>query len=107
MARTLSRRVERNRQLIALGRADARKVLSNEVMALQALRHHEDRLTAGVELLVFSNNNRGQMLKIQSLDQPIAEWLRRSSRPPHKRGFPGAAPRPRDRRPARRPRPGA
>ncbi|MEV0971069.1 hypothetical protein [Microtetraspora glauca] len=88
MARTLSRRVERNRQLIALGRADSRKVLSNEVMALQALRHYEDRLTAGVELLVFSNNNRGQTLEIQSLDRPIAEWLRRSSRPPRKRGFP-------------------
>ncbi|GGO71122.1 hypothetical protein [Nonomuraea cavernae] len=88
MARTLSRRVERNRQLIALGKADPHKVLSNEVMALQALRHHEDRLTAGVELLVFSNNNRGQTLEIQSLEQPLAEWLRRSARPPLRRGFP-------------------
>ncbi|WP_066946586.1 hypothetical protein [Microtetraspora fusca] len=87
MARTLSRRVERNRQLIALGRADSGRVLSNEVMALQALRRHEDRLIAGVELLVFSNNNRGQTLEIQSLDQPIAEWLRRTSRPPYNRGF--------------------
>ncbi|MFI6802175.1 hypothetical protein [Streptosporangium canum] len=88
MARTLSRRVERNRQLIALGRADHRGIPAREVLALQALRHHEDRLTSGVELLVFSNNNRGQTLEIQSMEQPIAEWLRRSSRPPRRRGFP-------------------
>lgn len=88
MARTLSRRVERNRQLIALGQADPRGVPIREVLALHALRHHEDRLTSGVELLVFSNNNRGQTLEIQSLEQPVAEWLRRSSRPPRKRGFP-------------------
>lgn len=88
MARTLSRRVERNRQLIALGRADPRGIPAREVLALQALRDHEDRLTAGVDLLVFSNNNRGQTLEIQSLEQPIAEWLRRSARPPRRRGFP-------------------
>ncbi|MFI7449700.1 hypothetical protein ACIBQX_19550 [Nonomuraea sp. NPDC049714] len=87
MARTLSRRVERNQQLIALGRPESKGVGTDEVLALQALRLHEDRLTAGVELLVFSNNNRGQMLEIQSLEQPLAEWLRRSSRPPRSRGF--------------------
>lgn len=88
MARTLSRRVERNRQLIAVGRADPRGIAAGEVLALHALRLHEDRLTAGVELLVFSNNNRGQTLKVQLLERPIAEWLRRSSRPPLRRGFP-------------------
>ncbi|MEU8037773.1 hypothetical protein [Streptosporangium sp. NPDC049078] len=88
MARTLSRRVERNRQFIALGRADPQGVPAREVLALQALRHHEDRLTAGVDLLVFGNNNRGQTLEIQSMEQPVAEWLRRSSRPPRRRGFP-------------------
>ncbi|MEW9534158.1 hypothetical protein [Microbispora sp. NPDC049125] len=88
MARTVSRRVERNHQLIALGRPPAHTGLGKEVVALQALRHHEDRLTAGVELLVFSNNNRGQTLEIQSMDQPLAEWLRRSSRPPLRRSFP-------------------
>ncbi|GAA5075671.1 hypothetical protein GCM10023259_078420 [Thermocatellispora tengchongensis] len=88
LARTLSRQVERNRQLIAIGRADPRGIASREVLALQALRHHEDRMTAGVELLVFSNNNRGQTLEIESMDQPVAEWLRRSSRPPRRTGFP-------------------
>ncbi|MEU9885861.1 hypothetical protein [Sphaerisporangium sp. NPDC051011] len=88
MTRTLSRRVERNKQLIALGRADPRGLPAREVLALQALRNHEDRLAAGVELLVFSNNNRGQTLEIHSMEQPIAEWLRRSSRPPRRRGFP-------------------
>ncbi|WP_214104947.1 hypothetical protein [Acrocarpospora catenulata] len=89
MARTVSRRVERNRQLIALGLPDSRAIRAKEVVALQALRDHEDRLTAGVELLVFSNNNRGQTLEIQSMDQPLAEWLRRSARQPsRRRGFP-------------------
>ncbi|GGO20261.1 hypothetical protein GCM10010116_40610 [Microbispora rosea subsp. aerata] len=90
MARTVSRRVERNRQLIALGRPGSRTILAKkEVVALQALRHHEDRLTAGVDLIVFSNNNRGQTLEIQSMDQPLAEWLRRSVRQPsRRRGFP-------------------
>ncbi|MDX3099967.1 hypothetical protein [Nonomuraea angiospora] len=87
MARTLSRRVERNQQLIALGRPDQKGVGANEALALHALRLHEDRLTAGVDLLVFSNNNRGQTLEVQSLEQPLAEWLRRSSRPPRSRGF--------------------
>ncbi|MEV4010952.1 hypothetical protein AB0J35_10665 [Nonomuraea angiospora] len=87
LARTLSRRVERNQQLIALGRPDQKGVGANEALALRALRLHEDRLTAGVDLLVFSNNNRGQTLEVQSLEQPLAEWLRRSSRPPRSRGF--------------------
>ncbi|WP_063843165.1 hypothetical protein [Sphaerimonospora mesophila] len=89
MARTVSRRVERNRQLIALGRPDSHATPAEEVVALQALRHHEDRLTAGVDLLVFSNNNKDQILEIQSMDQPLAEWLRRSARQPSRRqGFP-------------------
>jgi hypothetical protein len=88
MARTVTRQVERNRRVIALGRADRRSVPANEVLALWALRQHADRLTAGVELLVFSNNNRDQTLEIQSMEQPVAEWLRRSSRPPLRSGFP-------------------
>lgn len=87
MARTLSRRVERNQQLIALGRPDTKEAGANEVLALRALRLYDDRLTAGVELLIFSNNNRGQTLDVQSLEQPLAEWLRRASRPPRSRGY--------------------
>ncbi|MFI0425025.1 hypothetical protein [Spongiactinospora sp. 9N601] len=88
MARTSSRQVQRNRRLIALGQRDPRRVPAREVVALQELRAHDDRLTAGVDLLVFSNENRGPSLEIQSLEQPLAEWLRRSSRPPRGRGFP-------------------
>lgn len=88
MARTVSRRVERNRQLIALRAAERKMPAAREALALQALRLHEDRLTAGVDLLVFSNDNRGQTLEIQSMEQPVAEWLRRSARPPRRRGFP-------------------
>jgi hypothetical protein len=40
------------------------------------LRHYEERLRSGVELLVFGNNNRGQVLQIHSMDQVLAEWLR-------------------------------
>lgn len=88
MARTLSRRVERNLQLIALGAAEKKRPAAWEVLALHALRLHEDRLTAGVDLLIFSNDNRAPMLEIQSMEQPVAEWLRRSARPPRRRGFP-------------------
>lgn len=88
MARTLSRRVERNRQLITMRAAEKGGLADREVVALRALRDYEDRLTAGVELLVFSNDNRNQMLQIQSMDQPMAEWLRRTARPPRRRGFP-------------------
>lgn len=88
MSRTVSRRVERSRQFIALGTADPRGGSDRETLALRALRDHDDRLTAGVELLVFSNNNRGQTLEIQSMDQPLAEWLRLSARlPARRRGF--------------------
>ncbi|SDG62450.1 hypothetical protein SAMN05421505_10611 [Sinosporangium album] len=88
MARTVSRRVDENRRLIALEKPSAPSSRTREVLALHALRRHEDRLTAGVELLVFSNNNRGQTLEIQSMEQPIAEWLRRSARvPERRRGF--------------------
>lgn len=88
MARTISRRVERNRQLIALGAAEQGGIADREVLALRALRAYEDRLTAGVELLLFSNDNRNQRLEIQAMDQPMAEWLRRTARPPHRSAFP-------------------
>ena len=88
ISRTLSRRVEHNRRLIALGVPDPRRTPAREVLALQALRDHADRLTAGVDLLLFSNDNRNPSLEIRSLEQPLAEWLRRSARPPRRRGFP-------------------
>ncbi|WP_267595440.1 hypothetical protein [Carbonactinospora thermoautotrophica] len=87
LARVVSRQVERNHQHIVLGRA-ADKIPAREVVALHALRHYGERLTAGVELLVFSNNNKGQTLEIHSLEQPLAEWLRKTARRPELRqGF--------------------
>jgi len=87
LARTVSRQVQQNHRHIALGQP-ADKLLAHEVVALRALRRYEHRLTAGVELLVFSNNNKGQTLEIHPLEQPLAEWLRRTAqRPDLRRGF--------------------
>jgi hypothetical protein len=86
--KTVSARVGHNRQVIALGRPDGRQSVAREVVALWALRRYEDRVTAGVELLVFSNNNRGQTLEIYSMDQALAEWLRATVRSQQtRRGF--------------------
>jgi hypothetical protein len=76
LLRTVSLQVQQNRQLIAIGQSDNRQLAAREVLALWALRHYENRMTAGVELLVFSNNNRGQTFELYSMDQAVAEWLR-------------------------------
>lgn len=47
-----------------------------ELVALQALRGYDHELRAGVELMVFSNNNQDQSLAASRLDEPLAEWLR-------------------------------
>lgn len=77
---SVDQRVERNRQEILIGRGIPRQPPSREVLALQLLREYADELTSGIELLVFSNNNRGQALDIHSMDQPLAEWLRTTIR---------------------------
>jgi hypothetical protein len=77
---TVGRRVDRNRRILETGRDTAGQVLAREVVALDALRHYEERVTAGVELLVFSNDNRGGSLDIFSMEQPLAEWLRLRAR---------------------------
>jgi hypothetical protein len=79
LAHTVSRQVRRNYQHITLGQPVS-GLPAREVVALRALRHYEQRLTAGVELLVFSNNNKGQTLQSYSLEQPLAEWLRETAR---------------------------
>ncbi|MDG4773594.1 hypothetical protein [Solwaraspora sp. WMMD792] len=75
LAYSVRRQVRGNRALIDLGR-EPRQPPSREVLALQRLRGYGQRLDAGVELIVFSNNNRGQTLEAYALDQPLAEWLR-------------------------------
>jgi hypothetical protein len=74
---TVDHRFSRNRQILELGQDTVGQVLAREVVALDALRHYEERVHAGVELMVFSNDNRGASLDIYSMEQPLAEWLRR------------------------------
>jgi len=50
-----------------------------EVAALRHLRRHPRRLAAGVQLIVFSNSNKEQVLDEHSMDQPLAEWLRNTA----------------------------
>ncbi|MFN2495839.1 MAG: hypothetical protein ABR608_08015 [Pseudonocardiaceae bacterium] len=59
-----------------------------EVTALRHLRNHPRRLSAGVQLIVFSNSNKEQVLDEHAMDQPLAEWLRSTVRDPQRRlGF--------------------
>ncbi|HEU0086206.1 MAG TPA: hypothetical protein VFQ77_00885 [Pseudonocardiaceae bacterium] len=55
-----------------------------EVTALRHLRNHPRRLTAGVQLIVFSNSNKEQVLVEYVMDQPLAEWLRSTIRDPQR-----------------------
>ncbi|MFI9531131.1 hypothetical protein [Micromonospora rosaria] len=79
---TVAEQVDRNRREILVGRGLPRQPPSHEVLALRALRGYHDELNAGVELLVYSNNNRGPALDVHVMDQPLAEWLRRTSQAP-------------------------
>ncbi|GLX95039.1 hypothetical protein [Herbidospora sp. NBRC 101105] len=87
MRRTIQRQVDRNVIIAETGKVTEGYAQSREVVALRALRGYSQRITAGVELLVFNNNNRGQTLEIHSLTQPLAEWLRRTLLPANKGGF--------------------
>lgn len=57
-----------------------------EVTALRHLSGHSRRLTAGVQLIVFSNSNKEQVLDEHAMGQPLAEWLRKTARDPQRRG---------------------
>jgi hypothetical protein len=56
-----------------------------EVTALRHLRSHSRRLTAGVQLIVFSNSNKEQVFDEHAMDQPLAEWLRSTAHNPQRR----------------------
>ncbi|WP_103503388.1 MULTISPECIES: hypothetical protein [unclassified Streptomyces] len=71
---TVAHRTELNMAVAATGAAPA-KGHPREVLALLALRAYQEPVRAGVDLLVFNNNNRGQVLERHHLDQPLAEWL--------------------------------
>ncbi|MEU3168726.1 hypothetical protein [Streptosporangium sp. NPDC006930] len=87
MRRTIQRQVDRNLIIAETGKVAEGYAEVREVVALRALRGYAQRITAGVELLVYNNNNRGQTLETHSLDQPLAEWLRRTLRPASRPGF--------------------
>jgi hypothetical protein len=82
LRRTVDLQVDHNLRLAETGDSSARQVDVREVVALRALRRYGDRVIAGVDLVVFNNNNRGQSLEIHTLEQPLAEWLRHTMRDP-------------------------
>jgi hypothetical protein len=82
LRRTADLQVDDNLRLAETGDSSARRVEVREVVALRALRGYSDRMIAGVDLVVFNNNNRGQSLDIHTLEQPLAEWLRHTIRDP-------------------------
>jgi hypothetical protein len=87
LARSVDAQVERNlREILVERRAPA--VPPSEVVALRRLRGYDRELSSGVELMVFSNNNRGQTMAGYAMDQPLAEWLRTTIRSSSRRvGF--------------------
>jgi hypothetical protein len=88
LSRTVRDQVRYNRRYILVGRGEPVQPPSGEALALQVLREYSDSLDAGIELMIFSNNNRGQTLDIHSMGQPLAEWLRRTMRSQdQKQGF--------------------
>jgi hypothetical protein len=80
LQKTVRRQVRSNMQLAATGDVTRKQSEVREVVALDALRKYSERITDGVELLVFNNNNRGQLLETHTLQQPLAEWLRKTCR---------------------------
>ncbi len=81
------REVDTNYRHIMLGLAVAKGRLGREAAALVRLRGYHQDLRDGVDLMIFSNNNREQSLAIHSLAQPMAEWLRQTRRASRSRGF--------------------
>ena len=76
---TVAAQVPRTRRQLAISSGPGGAVpYAREVAALRRLRRYEERLRAGVELVVFSNSNREQSLDVHTLQQPLAEWLRAS-----------------------------
>jgi hypothetical protein len=79
--RTVSVQVHRTRQRVAVASgAKGPGPFAREVAALRRLRGYDEGLRAGVELYVFSNSNREQVLEVHALEQPLAEWLRATMR---------------------------
>ncbi|MGH3908511.1 MAG: hypothetical protein ACRDTE_30640 [Pseudonocardiaceae bacterium] len=77
LRRFVSVQVARTLQQAMVGAGSAKpSAYWREVSALRQLRNHSRRLSAGVELIVFSNSNKEQVLDEHAMEQPLAEWLR-------------------------------
>ena len=78
MAVTVAVQVHRMRQnaAVAAGGFGDKRPYARQVAALHRIRAYEEELTAGVELVVFSNSNKEQTLDVHAMGQPLAEWLR-------------------------------
>ena len=77
LRRTTRLQISRTRKEAGLGvGSEEQPWYWREVTALRYIQRHPRRLSAGVQLIVFTHNNRDQMLEEYALDQPLAEWLR-------------------------------
>jgi hypothetical protein len=87
MARTVGTQVRRMRRdaVLAAGVFGAKIPYARQVAALRRIRGYSEPVTAGIDLMVFSNSNREQALEVHSMSQPLAEWIRavHYEGPPH------------------------
>lgn len=61
---------------VAAGRFGDGRPYARQVAALERIRAYDERLTAGIDLMVFSNGNKEQALDVHAMSQPLAEWVR-------------------------------
>ncbi|WP_405856972.1 hypothetical protein OG407_09885 [Streptomyces sp. NBC_01515] len=88
LKRAVTRQVDRSLRLAETGDPSRRQTDVREVVALTSMRRYGERITDGVDLLVYNNFNGKPSLEAHSLEQPLAEWLRMTSRDPElRRGF--------------------
>jgi len=81
LCRTIPVQVTRTQARQAIGSGPSGSTpYPRETRALRRLRSYEDTMRAGVELFVFSNSNREQVLDVHALEQPLAEWLHKTMR---------------------------
>jgi len=87
MARTVGTQVRRMRRdaTVAAGVFGAKVPYARQVAAVRRIRGYSEPVTAGIDLMVFSNSNREQTLEVHSMSQPLAEWIRavQYEGPPH------------------------
>lgn len=61
---------------LAAGVFGAKIPYARQVAAVRRIRNYSEPVTAGIDLMVFSNSNKEQTLDIHSMNQPLAEWIR-------------------------------